>query len=167
MCFTWRTASHCTHMCDRRPSHCMCAIQCHMCITTHSHERSPSATLHVCNTVPHVYCCTLMHGLLYHTRRIGQQQVPALVRGEDGTPIHHGVVERSYDKLRAIIQLYVLHKQEARTCVLHSPSTCIPCTASSVHMVHSPSMHQPSVCTSVQQHTTGCSLSCACTAQGN
>ena len=45
------------------------------------------------------------------------QQVPTMVQGADGRPLHHGVVERSYNKLRAIIQMYVLHKQEDRPCV--------------------------------------------------
>ena len=45
------------------------------------------------------------------------QQVPALVKDEDGWPIHHGIVERAYDKLRAIIQTYVLDRQEAWVCV--------------------------------------------------
>ena len=44
------------------------------------------------------------------------QHVPTLVHGPGGSPLHHGVVERHYDKLRAIIQLYVLHKQEDRSC---------------------------------------------------
>ena len=43
--------------------------------------------------------------------------MPALVKGEDGRPIHHGIVERGFDKLRAIVQVYVLDKQEARVCV--------------------------------------------------
>ena len=45
------------------------------------------------------------------------QQVPTLVQGPSGRPLQHGVVERHYDKLRAIIQLYVLLKQEDRACV--------------------------------------------------
>ena len=48
-------------VCDHHPSTCLCASRCHMRIATHSHMQSPSATLHVCNTVPHVYCCTLAH----------------------------------------------------------------------------------------------------------
>ena len=39
--------------------------------------------------------------------------VPAYVKGGDGKPLHHGIVERCYDKLQAIIQMYVLDKQEA------------------------------------------------------
>ena len=61
MCFAWGTVPHCTHMCDRCPSQCLGAARCRMCITTHSHVRSPSVILHVCDTVPHVYCCTLAH----------------------------------------------------------------------------------------------------------
>ena len=56
-------------------------------------------------------CC------IYHATRIGMQQVPTLVRGSDNRPVHHGVVERHYSRLRAIIQMYVVHKQEARPCV--------------------------------------------------
>ena len=58
-----------------------------------------------------------MNCCMYHTIRIGMQQVPALVKDEDGDPIHHGSGERAYDKLRAIIQTYVLDKQEAWACV--------------------------------------------------
>ena len=38
----------------------------------------------------------------------------------NGKPVHHGVVERQYDNLRAIIQMYVTDEQEARR--LPSPS---------------------------------------------
>ena len=41
------------------------------------------------------------------------QQVPTVVKS-DGHPVHHGVVERQYDNLRAIMQMYVTNKQEAR-----------------------------------------------------
>ena len=44
------------------------------------------------------------------------QQVPTVVFSK-GKPVHHGVVERDYDKLREIIQMYVLHKQEDRRLV--------------------------------------------------
>ena len=47
------------------------------------------------------------------------QQVPCVVK-VGGHPVHRGVVERSYDTLRAIIQMYVTDKQEARR--LPSPS---------------------------------------------
>ena len=47
------------------------------------------------------------------------QQVPTVVKS-NGKPVHHGVVEHQYDNLRAIIQLYVTDKQEARR--LPSPS---------------------------------------------
>ena len=56
-------------------------------------------------------CC------IYLPIRIGMQQVPTLVRDEDGDPIHHGIVERAFDKLRSIIQRYVVDKQEAWSCV--------------------------------------------------
>ena len=45
------------------------------------------------------------------------QHVPALVRSSGDGPLHHGIVERHYGKLRAIIQMYVMHKQEDRPCV--------------------------------------------------
>ena len=49
----------------------------------------------------------------------------------DGTPIHHDIVERSYDKLRAIIQMYVVHKQEDRLCVcgsaIYTPAVRLHC----------------------------------------
>ena len=41
------------------------------------------------------------------------QQVPTVVK-HDGKPIHHGIVERHFDNLRAIIQMYVTDVQEAR-----------------------------------------------------
>ena len=41
------------------------------------------------------------------------QQVPTVVH-INGKPVHHGIVERAYDKLRAVVQLYVTHKQEDR-----------------------------------------------------
>ena len=47
------------------------------------------------------------------------QQVPTVVK-VDGKSVQHGVVERQYDILRAIIQMYVTDKQEARR--LPSPS---------------------------------------------
>ena len=47
------------------------------------------------------------------------QQVPTVVQ-VDGKPVMHGIVERHYDILRAIIQMYVTDKQEARR--LPSPS---------------------------------------------
>ena len=45
------------------------------------------------------------------------QQVPTLVRDEDGDPFHHGIVERAFDKLRSIVHRYVVDKQEAWSCV--------------------------------------------------
>ena len=58
-----------------------------------------------------------MHAFVYRHiftgHRMPMQQVPTVVF-VNRKPIHHGVVERSYEKLRAIIRLYVLHKQEAR-----------------------------------------------------
>ena len=38
------------------------------------------------------------------------QQVPIVVKGIDGKPVHHGVVERSYEKFQSTIHLYVLDK---------------------------------------------------------
>ena len=38
--------------------------------------------------------------------------VPTVVNGEDGRPVHHGVVERAYDRLRFCVQRYVVDKQE-------------------------------------------------------
>ena len=54
---------------------------------------------------------------IHHTLRIPMKNVPALVMDEGGRPLHHGSVERSYDRLRQIIQMYVLDKQEDRVCV--------------------------------------------------
>ena len=128
--------------------------------TLHSCVCSPPVTLSRCITVPHAYCRTFTYAvairhiacvqysatcvLLYvgtHSHRTSQSQVPAFVRGTDGRPVHHGIVERSFDRLRAVIQRYVLDKQEDRSCVLHSQSACIPCTVSRVCMAHPPSMH--------------------------
>ena len=55
------------------------------------------------------------------------QLVPTMVFDEDGKPIHHGTVERHYDKLRSIIQMYVLDKQEER---IHTYVFGITCSAS-------------------------------------
>ena len=47
--------------------------------------------------------------------------VPTVVNGEDGRPVHHGVVERAYDRLRFCVQRYVVDKQEdciATVCLL-------------------------------------------------
>ena len=44
------------------------------------------------------------------------QQVPTVVH-RDGQPVYHGTVDMAYEKLRAIIQMYVLHKQEDRFLV--------------------------------------------------
>ena len=47
--------------------------------------------------------------------------VPVVLSGEDGRPVHHGVVERSYDRLRYCVQRYVVDKQEdytAADCLL-------------------------------------------------
>ena len=40
------------------------------------------------------------------------QQVPTIVRDGDGNRVSHGIVERMYDKCRAILQVYVIDKQE-------------------------------------------------------
>ena len=50
------------------------------------------------------------------------QQVPTVAQ-VDGKPVMHGVVERQYDILRAIVQMYVTDKQEARR--LPSPSVSV------------------------------------------
>ena len=74
------------------------------------------------------------------------QQVPVLVKGEDGEPVHHGIVERSYDKLRPINQMFVRFKQEDRVCVC-GPAVCtfaihyITCVAIRVYLLQSPSIH--------------------------
>ena len=60
------------------------------------------------------------------------QQVPTVVF-MNGKPMRHGVVERSYDKLRAIIQLYVLHKQEDRRIVWPS---VVPFRSIEQHLHH-------------------------------
>ena len=61
--------------------------------------------------------CVVMHTFvprrIFAVHRMPMQQVPTVVHMNDA-PVHHGVVERAYEKLRAIIQLYVLHKQEDR-----------------------------------------------------
>jgi len=47
--------------------------------------------------------------------------VPTVVNGEDGLPVHHGIVERCYDRLRFCVQRYVVDKQEeyiAAVCLL-------------------------------------------------
>ena len=56
---------------------------------------------------------TCVHRHIVAGHRMPMQQVPTVVH-MNGRPVHHGVVERAYDKLRAIIQMYVLHKQEDR-----------------------------------------------------
>jgi len=61
MCFAWGTVTHCTRVRAHNPAPCLCASRYHMRIATHPHIQSPSATLHVCNTVPHAYCCTSTH----------------------------------------------------------------------------------------------------------
>ena len=86
------------------------------------------------------------------------QQVPTLVRDEDGDPIHHGIVERAFDKLRQIIQRYVLDKQEAHVvCIL--PAVCTFATRTSyihdgscIHEVTT--IHPHAVCCPVEQHCT-------------
>ena len=47
--------------------------------------------------------------------------VPVVVSGEDGRPVHHGVVERCYDRLRYCVQRYVVDKPKdytAAACLL-------------------------------------------------
>ena len=60
---------------------------------------------------------TFVHRYIVVGHRMPMQQVPTVVH-MNGRPVHHGVVERAYDKLRAIIQMYVLHKQEDRRLLL-------------------------------------------------
>jgi len=104
LCFAWGTALHCHRVSDRRPS-------CYTYIAVYTAHRSMN-------------CC------IYRTDRIGMQQVPTLVRDEDGDPIHHGIVERAFDKMRQIIQRYVLDKQEAHVvCIL--PAVCTFATRTS------------------------------------
>ena len=98
MRFAWGTASHCIQLCDCRLSDCMGVMHC---------------TLDgVAMTILHWY----MSSYMCNANRTGMQKVPCLVgKGGGGKPVHHGIVERSYDKLRAILQIYCLDKQEDRT----------------------------------------------------
>ena len=61
---------------------------------------------------PNVVCivCECMH-------RMPACRVPATVSGDDGEPVHHGVVERCYDRLLHLVQRYCLDKQEAVGCL--------------------------------------------------
>ena len=68
------------------------------------------------------------------------QQVPTVVF-VNGKPVHHGVVERAYDKLRAIIQLYVLHKQEDRRILWPSVVSFSPIEQPDLHMHTTPVTH--------------------------
>ena len=43
---------------------------------------------------------------------IPQSKVPAMVDGDDGKLLYHGVVDRLYTRLRVILQAYMLGKQE-------------------------------------------------------
>ena len=43
---------------------------------------------------------------------IPQGKVAAMVDGDDGKPLYHGVVDRLYTRLRTILQTYMLGKQE-------------------------------------------------------
>ena len=43
---------------------------------------------------------------------IPQSKVPAMVGGDDGKLLYHGVVDRLYTRLRVILQAYMLGKQE-------------------------------------------------------
>ena len=65
-----------------------------------------------------------MHTFVYRSiftgHRMPMQQVPTVVF-VNGKPIHHGVVERCYDRLRFCVQRYVVDKQEeyiAAVCLL-------------------------------------------------
>ena len=68
-------------VCDHHPSTCVCASRCHMRIATHQHMQSPSATLLVCSTLPHAYCCTLAHTATGSTSHRCQQLSGALTAG--------------------------------------------------------------------------------------
>ena len=85
---------------------------------------------------------TFVYRYIFTGHRMPMQQVPTVVF-VNGKPIHHGVVERAYEKLRAIIQLYVLHKQEARRIlwpsVVSSSSIEQPKSAYAHDTHHSPS----------------------------
>ena len=81
MCFAWGTVTHCTHVHAHHPSHCLGASRCHMRIATHQHMQSPSATLLVCSTLPHAYCCTLAHTATGSTSHRCQQLSGALTAG--------------------------------------------------------------------------------------
>ena len=53
------------------------------------------------------------HHMFMNARiRMPMKLVPTVVNGEDGRPVHHGVVERAYDRLRFCVQRYVVDKQE-------------------------------------------------------
>ena len=58
----------------------------------------------------------VVHRHIFATHRVPLPQVPVVVQ-RGGKPVHHGTVERAYEKLRAIIQMFVLHKQEDRRLV--------------------------------------------------
>ena len=98
LCFCWGIAMHHHHITNRHPSHCM----------RETHGPSRAGTVYD----PHHH----YDGSVSNSRRIKQNLVPALVKDADGIPVHHGIVERGFDKLRAIVQMYVLDKQEARSC---------------------------------------------------
>ena len=61
--------------------------------------------------------CVAMHPVVSQhigaMHRVPMQRVPTVVH-HDGKPVGHTTVERAYEKLRAIIQMYVLHRQEDR-----------------------------------------------------
>ena len=61
------------------------------------------------------------HIFIYARIRMPMKLVPTVVNGEDGLPLHHGIVERCYDRLRVCVQRYVVDKQEeyiAAVCLL-------------------------------------------------
>ena len=95
----------------------------------------------------------VVHRHIFAIHRVPQQQVPAVVQ-RDGKPVHHGTVERAYDKLRAIVQMYVLHRQEDRILVwplrvpfrsirhhIHDIHTTTCCVGPTLHIHATPVAH--------------------------
>ena len=66
-----------------------------------------------------------------------------IVNGVDGNPLHHGIVERSYDDLRECVRRYVEDKQKAITAVSLACASVLPI----VHALLYESSHQHIDCT--------------------
>ena len=79
------------------------------CVHEAYHRLSPIDSM--CSSC--VAMTPVVHRHIFAIHRVPLLQVPAVVQ-RDGKPVHHGAVERAYDKLRALVQMYVLHKQEDR-----------------------------------------------------